>query len=135
LNKKEVNKMKIENIDHVTIYVRDLEKAKQFFSQLLDSEFADIVEGEVLNLRRSMGPAGIELIEPLTPDGPVARTIEKKGEGLHLVSLKVSDFDKAVAEMESRGVRVAANIGRPGARLALFHPKDTYGVMLEFVGE
>ena len=121
--------MKLEKIDHVSIYVKDLEKAKQFFTNLLDAEFSDVRESKELDTRGSMGPAGIELIASLTPDGPVARAIDKRGEGLSLVSLKVPNLEEAVAEMQSRGVRVAAKI----EHLAVFHPKDTYGVMLEFV--
>ena len=127
--KMEVNKIKLEKIDHVSIYVRDLEKARRFFAELLDAEFSDVSQDKELDTRGSMGPAGIELIAPLTPDGPVARAIDKRGEGLSLVSLKVPNLEQAVAEMQSRGVRLAAKI----EHLAVFHPKDTYGVMFEFI--
>ncbi len=121
--------MELEKIDHVSIYVKDIEKARQFFTNLFKAEFSEIRESKELDTRGSMGPAGIELIASLTPDGPVARAINNRGEGLSLVSLKVPNLEEAIAEMQSRGVRLAAKT----KRVAVFHPKDTYGVMFEFI--
>ena len=125
--------MKIENIDHIGIYVRDLKKATKFFADLLGTEFTEIGESKEVDVRSAMDPSGIELFEPLTPDGPAARAIERKGEGLALLSLKVPNLEEGIAAMESRGIRLIGRVERPNARMALFHPKDTYGVINELI--
>ena len=119
--------MKAEKIDHVAIMVKDLEQAGKLFSELFETEFTghDVKEADVRNL---MSPLGIELVTPLTPDGPSAKTLERRGEGLMMLSLQVSNLKEAVAEMESRGIR---RIGGIGDKIALFHPRDVHGVMIE----
>ena len=97
--------MKVEKIDHIAIMVKDLKEASKFFADLLGTEFSELGESKEADIRNAMDSLGIELIAPLTPDGPVAKSLETKGEGLSLVSLKVQDFDEAVAEMKSRGIR------------------------------
>lgn len=118
--------MKIEKVGYVTIRVKDLEEAGNVFADLFDIEFTSPGENPQLDIRNLMSPF-IELISPLTPDGPVAKTLEKSGEGLALVSLKVANIEDAIAKMESKGIR---KIWHRGKR-ALFHPKDLYGVMIE----
>ena len=118
--------MKIEKIGYVTIRVEDLEEAGEFFADLFEMEFTNPGENPQLDIRNSMSPF-IELISPLTPDGPVAKTLEKSGEGLALVSMRVANIEDAVAEMESKGIRKIW----PRGKRALFHPRDLYGVMIE----
>jgi len=125
--------MKVENIDHIMIEVRDLEGASKFFADLLGTEFSNLGEIKEVDARSSIEPLGIELVEPLTPDGPTARAIESKGEGLSLLSLKVANLEEGVAEMKSRGIRLITTIDRSQWKAALFHPKDTYGVMIELI--
>jgi len=125
--------MKIEKIDHIAINVRNLEEATKFFSDLLDTEFSGPLIIEEMNSRSVLDPLGIELIESMTPDGIVAQTIERRGEGLSLVSLKVPNLEEAIAEMERRGIRLVARIGSGTMKAAMFHPKDTYGVMIELI--
>ncbi|MFC1943778.1 VOC family protein [Chloroflexota bacterium] len=123
--------MKVEKIDHVGIMVKDLEKAGRFFADLFEVEFTGPSENPGQDIRNMMSrPLGIELISPLTPDGPNARTLENRGEGLSLLSLKVQNLEEAVAEMKSKGIR---QVGAIGKRIAIFHPKDTYGVMIDLV--
>ena len=98
--------MKVEKLDHIAISVRDLDKAISFFSGLLGTEFSEPRVIEDAGARQVLDPLGIELVEPLTPDSAVARTIESRGEGLSLLSLKVADLEEAIAEMKSRGVRL-----------------------------
>ncbi len=123
--------MKVEKIDHVGIMVKDLEEAGNFFADLFGIEFTGPHENPGQDIRNMINRhLGIELISPLTPDGPNAKTLEKRGEGLSLLSLKVSNLEEAVAEMKSKGVR---QIGAIGKRIAIFHPRDTYGVMIDLV--
>lgn len=125
--------MKVEKIDHIAINVRDLAKAEKFFTDLFGTSFSKRVAFKELDLISSVDPMGIELVEPLTPDGPTATAIKRRGEGLSLLSFKVSNLKEAVAEMESRGIRLAGKVDRAKMKAAIFHPKDTFGVMIELV--
>lgn len=120
--------MKVEKIGYVTIRVKDLEGAGKFFADLFDIEFSGPGENPELDIRNLIGPF-MELISPLTPDGPVARTLERRGEGLALISLRVANMEEAVAKMKSKGVRQLWH----HEKRALFHPNDLYGVMIELV--
>jgi len=124
--------MNIEGIDHVHVYVRDLERARRFFSELLGTKFTPPWPVENLKLRASINPWGIELIEPTAADSGVAREMERRGEGLYAISLRVANLDEAVAEMESRGFKPKVRIDIPGViREADFDPKDSFGVTIE----
>jgi len=125
--------MKIEKIDHIAIMVQDLKKAEKFFGELLETRFAALGEIKEMDARSMMEPSGIEIIEPLSLDGVSARTLQKRGEGLSLLSLKVADLDEAMAEMKSRGIRLTAQGQRGKLRMAIYHPKDTFGVMIELI--
>jgi methylmalonyl-CoA epimerase len=125
--------MKVEKIDHVAIRVRDLGKATKFFSDLLGTEFSEIGESEELDIRSVMDPLGIEIVEPLTPDGVTARAIKQRGEGLVLISLKVSDLEEGLAETKAQGIEVVSRTEHSGRKLAVLHPRDTYGVMIELI--
>ncbi|MFC1943097.1 VOC family protein [Chloroflexota bacterium] len=129
--KLEVDKIKIEKIDGVLIMVKDLEKAGKFFSDLLGIEFNPPIENRGQDIRNLVSrPTGIELTSPLTPDGPAARTLAKRGEGLSVLSLKVPNLEEAIAEMKSKGIRHIQSVGK---NIAVFHPKDTYGVMIDLI--
>ena len=123
--------MKVEKIDHVAIQVIDLEKAKEFFNDLLGTEFGDSADFPEMDVKASICPLGIELTAPLIPDGPVAKAIEERGEGLSLLSFIVPDLEEAMAEMKSKGIRLIETLERPEWKAAIYHPKDTHGVMVE----
>ncbi|MFC2071938.1 VOC family protein [Chloroflexota bacterium] len=130
--------MKVEKIDHVAILVKDIEKASKFFADLFDIEFNgpnEIKGGDAVNM--TSRPLGIELLTPSTPDGAMAKVLERRGEGLSLLSLKVANKEEAMAEMKARGIRNIAPAGMtaPGGGTggAIYHPKDTYGVQIELV--
>ncbi|MFC2003378.1 VOC family protein [Chloroflexota bacterium] len=120
------------NVDHVVIAVRDMENAKRFFSELLDTEFVDIAVVEEVGLRNAMSPTGLELIEPTRPDGDVAKFIDRRGEGLYALAFSVLDVDKARAKVEKMGIRVVGGVqvdegpGK-GIKEIWLHPKDNFG--------
>lgn len=124
--------MKVERLDHVHIYVKDLDKAAEFFGDLLESRISDppMIEPKD-QVKAVLLPLGIELISSLTPDGPVARAIEAGGEGLKAISLKVPNIEEAIEEMKSRGIRQVGRVKIGTLQEAQFHPKDTFGVMIE----
>jgi len=125
--------MKVEKIHHVSIMVKDLEKAGKFYSDLFGIEFSGPHENKELDVRFLSFPLGINLATPLTPDGPSAKTLDRRGEGLAMLVLNVSNLAEAIADMESRGVRLIGRADPNVAKSAYFHPKDTYGVMVELM--
>lgn len=128
-----MSRMKIEKLDHVSINVRSLAKAKKFFADLLGTEFCDNSPFPEIDLNAAIEPLGIELCEPFSPDGELSKTIEHRGEGVALISFKVPSVGEAIAEMKSRGIRQIGMVDRPNLKEALFHPKDTNGVMIAFI--
>ena len=127
--------MKVQKIHHVSVLVRDLEKAGKLYSDLFGIEFEGPYEQKALDVRFLSSPIGINLASPLTSDGPSAKTLERRGEGLAMLVFNVPDIQEAIADMESQGVRVVGKEDRPTARVASFHPKDLCGVMIELMEE
>ena len=127
--------MKVQKIHHVSIMVKDLEKAGKFFTDLLGTEFSGPYENKELDVRFLSSPLGINLAAPFLPDGPSARTLERRGEGLAMLVLNVPDLEKAIADMESHGVRLIGREDRLSEKVASFHPKDLCGVMIELMQE
>ena len=120
--------MKIEKINYTGIRVRDAKKATEFLGDLIGSPFPEIAEVEEHDVKMSIHPIGIEIIEPLSADGAPARALKSRGEGLSHICLKVANLEEAIAEMKARDVRLIARL--EGS--AIFHPADTFGVMIEF---
>ncbi len=125
--------MKVEKIDHVCMFVSDLEKARQFFAELFEIEFDELGTLEEQDARSVISPLGLEIIEPLTQDGDLAKTLKKRGEGAVLISFKTPSLDRAMAEMEDRGIRLIGRLEKGLVRAAMYHPKDTFGVMIELI--
>lgn len=123
--------MKAERIDHIHVYVRDLEKAKQFFEDILGTKFSGPLANDVLNSRAVFEPLGLELLAPTSADGLIAKTLEQRGEGIAGVSFKVSNLEEATAKLQSRGVRLVGRVERGKIKEAQFHPKDCFGVLIE----
>jgi len=123
--------MKVERIDRIYIYVRDLDKATRFFTDLFGIEFSEPAEWKEMDVRTSISDLGIVLAEPLTSNGIVSKTIERRGEGVAMVALKLENLEEAVTEMKSRGISLVGTLERGGYKAALFHPKDTCGVMFD----
>jgi methylmalonyl-CoA epimerase len=127
-------------IDHLGIAVSSIEKTLTFYEQQLGLTVSlrETVEHEKVNV--AMLPTGdsrIELLEPTGPDSVIARFIEKRGEGLHHVALKVADLDSAVKRLKTSGAKLL-NDPRPGAGGHLYvfvHPSSTGGVLLELIQE
>src|SRR5271168_3018846 len=127
-------------IDHLGIAVRSLDDALAFYETQLGFSVGlrETVEQEKVNV--AMLPAGgprIELLEATGPDSVIAKFIEKRGEGIHHVALKVADLAATVQRLKSQGARLL-NDPRPGAGGHLYvfvHPSSTGGVLLELIQE
>jgi methylmalonyl-CoA epimerase len=127
-------------IDHLGIAVRSLDAALQFYEQQLGFAVGSRETVEQEKVKVAMLPAGasrIELLEATDPDSVIARFIEKRGEGLHHVAIKVPDLAATVERLKTQGARLL-NDPRPGAGghlYAFVHPSSTGGVLLELIQE
>ena len=124
--------MKVDRLDFITIFVKDLPEAMKFFSEIFKTEFTETWSTE-MDTRETIDSLGVNLVAPLTPDGASAQAMAKRGEGLVSVGFKVSNLDEAIAELKSRGIRLLQREKIGAVDTATFHPKDTYGTMLILV--
>jgi methylmalonyl-CoA/ethylmalonyl-CoA epimerase len=122
-------------IAHVGIAVTELESALAFYRDVLGlephpPEVADCAT--IVSI--PFGDSDVELLVPLTPDGPVARFLERRGPGIHHICYRVPDLDAAIRACRDAGYRLVDEIPRRGAggrRIAFIHPKATAGILLE----
>ena len=128
--------MQPTKLDHIGIAVRNLDEAIKVYEALgLSCTGIETVEEQ--KVRVAFFPCGdseLELLESTSPDGPIARFIEKKGEGIQHLAIRVPSIEKALAEMKDKGIRLIdeqPRYGAGGARIAFLHPKSTGGVLIE----
>jgi len=117
-----------QRIDRVAIAVRDLDRALGFFSDLLGIAFDRVGETEQLGMRGAYSPFGLELIESSAPGSMIDRFIDRRGEGLWAVVIKVRDMDEAVARCRAKGLELAGEIRYGDMREVAFHPRGAHGV-------
>ena len=132
--------MLLTEIDHIAIAVRDLDAAVDYYRRAFGAEVAhreverDGVEEALLKVADSY----IQLTAATRPDSPIARSIEKRGEGLHHVGYRVDDCAAALAAMIAAGATPIDHEPRPGSRgttVAFVHPKGSFGTLIELVQE
>jgi methylmalonyl-CoA/ethylmalonyl-CoA epimerase len=129
--------MKILKIDHLGIAVKSIEGGKEFWTDVmgLDFEGTETVEAQkVTTAFLPVGESEVELLESTAPDGPIAKYLEKKGEGVQHVAFRVENIEEALAELKEKGVRLIDEKprgGAGGAKIAFLHPKATNGVLVE----
>ena len=128
--------MQAKRIDHIVIAVQDLEAAVATYQD--NFGLTKVKGGEVpsLGIRNAflqIGDAQIELVTPLSEQGPIADFLAKQGGGMYLLSLEVDDLDAAIAELQNNGARVNVAQGSEGKRLAFVSPKATHGVLLQLL--
>lgn len=130
--------MQVNKIDHICIAVRDLDQARKIWEPVLgkqrpDDEYVD--EPEKIRVARYwVGEVGFELMESTADDGEVAKFIEKRGEGVMLISFNVPDTREAMAELEARDYQFVGG-ARPfrDCEFAFMHPKKMNNVLLELI--
>jgi methylmalonyl-CoA/ethylmalonyl-CoA epimerase len=129
--------MKILKIDHLGIAVNSIEDGKSLWTDALGLSFegAETVEEQkVTTAFFPVGESEVELLESTAPDGPVAKFLEKKGQGVHHVAFRVENIEAALAELKEKGIRLIDETprkGAGGAKIAFLHPKATNGVLVE----
>jgi methylmalonyl-CoA/ethylmalonyl-CoA epimerase len=127
----------IEKIDHIGIAVRSIEKASELFSNLLGLKVTgeERVEGQKVKVAfLPLGDSELELLESTDPEGPIARFIEKKGEGIQHIAFRVDNIEKTLEKLKKEGVRLIdekPRYGAGGAKIAFLYPKDTNGILIE----
>jgi methylmalonyl-CoA epimerase len=129
------------SVERVAIAVKSIESARRFFEENFQAEFLDgeVVEDQSFKyVPFQIGDSRLELLEATDEDSVISKFIAKRGEGIHHVTFEVADLDRAIEELEGRGVKIAyrheyaPNVNFEGYhwREAFIHPKDAFGVLI-----
>ena len=131
----------MDKIEHIGIAVKDLEKSNNLYAALLGVSHyktEEVVSEGVKTSFFKSGPNKIELLEATNPESPIAKFIEKKGEGIHHIAFAVSDIKAEIKRLENEGFIVLNKEPKKGADnklVAFLHPKSTNGVLIELCQE
>jgi methylmalonyl-CoA/ethylmalonyl-CoA epimerase len=129
--------MKVLKIDHIGIAVRNFDERKKFWADVLGLAFEGSETVEEQNVTTAFFPVGeseVELLEPTASDGPIARYLEKKGEGIHHLAFRVENIEAALEELKGKGIKLIdekPRKGAGGAKIAFLHPESTNGILVE----
>lgn len=129
----------IKKIDHIGIAVKDLQSQIAIYRDQLGMRLEGIEEVPAQMVKVAffqVGDSRIELLESTSPEGPVAKHVEKRGEGLHHVAYEVAEIRFAMAEAKAKGLQLLSEEPRPGAHHTLvcfLHPRTTGGVLTELI--
>jgi methylmalonyl-CoA/ethylmalonyl-CoA epimerase len=128
--------MSAYKIDHLGLAVASIEGAMDVYRALGLSEAwrEDVPSQQVRAAFLPVGESRIELLEPTSPDSPVARFLARRGEGLHHICFAVENLESALADLRAKGFRLihaAPIVGASGKRVAFLHPKAGHGVLIE----
>jgi len=131
----------MEKLEHIGIAVRSLDKANDVFSKLLGALHykTEVVESE--GVRTSffqLGGVKLEFLEATREDSPIAKFIEKRGEGIHHLAFEVSDLKQSIEQCRQKGFELINDTPKAGAdnkMICFLHPKSTAGVLVELCQE
>lgn len=129
--------MKVLNIDHVGIAVKSSDETLNLYRDILGMKCTGsetVEEQKTTTTFLPVGDSELELLESTSPDGPVAKFLDNRGEGIQHLALRVENIEEALKELKEKGIRLIdekPRIGAGGAKIAFIHPKSTYGVLLE----
>jgi methylmalonyl-CoA/ethylmalonyl-CoA epimerase len=129
--------MKVLKIDHLGIAVNSIDDGKNFWKDILGLEFEGTETVKEQKVNTGFFPVGeseVELLESTSPDGPIAKYLEKRGEGIQHIAFRVPNLEEALQELKEKGVRLIdekPRHGAGGAKIAFLHPKATGGVLVE----
>lgn len=127
----------MEKLEHIGIAVKNIDQTNPLFASLLGQEHYKIEQVESEGVRTSffnIGGVKIELLEAITPESPIAKFIEKKGEGIHHLAFSVSNISKSIQLYKEKGFEVINEAPKKGAdnkMICFLHPKSTAGVLIE----
>ena len=129
--------MKVTKLDHIGIAVKNMDEALAFYRDTLgiSSVGEEVIEEQKVKVAfLPLGDTELELLESTSPDGPVAKFIEKRGEGIQHIALRVENIEEALNELKAKDFRLIDQQPRYGAgnaKIAFLHPKATGGILLE----
>ncbi len=129
--------MNISHIEHLGIAVENLEESIKYYENVLGLKcysIEEVADQKVKTAFFMVGQTKIELLESTSPDGPIGKFIEKKGQGIHHIAFAVPNATEALKTAEERGVRLVDKVSRKGAEgldIGFLHPKSTLGVLTE----
>jgi len=128
----------IQKIDHLGIAVKSLDAAIPYYEKVLGlvcEGREEVASQQVRTAFFQVGEVHLELLEPTSPDSPVAKFLESKGEGIHHLAFRVDDIEGQLKTASNGGVRLIHEVPFEGAAdkwVAFLHPKSTFGVLTEF---
>ena len=124
-------------LDHIGIAVANLDEALKLYTEILGLKVHGTETVEEQKVKVAFLPIGdteVELLESTDPEGPIAKFIEAKGQGIQHIAFRVSNIEEALAAMKAKGIRLIdekPRYGAGGAKIAFLHPKSTNGVLIE----
>lgn len=127
----------MEKVDHIGIAVKSIEASLPFYTEMLALTLikTETVKNQGVAVAFiDAGNVKLELLEPLNDDSPIAKFIEKKGEGIHHIAFKVEGIDQRITELKEEGIRFISDHPKPGAggaNVAFMHPAQAHGVLYE----
>ncbi|OQX08514.1 MAG: methylmalonyl-CoA epimerase [Desulfobulbaceae bacterium A2] len=127
----------VRTIDHIGIAVHSIDTARHFYEQVLGltcERIEELPEHQVRTAFFRLGELHLELLEPLGEDGPIARFLAQRGEGVHHIAYASDDLAGQMAQARQQGCRLLHEAPVPGAggkRIAFLHPKSSHGVLTE----
>ena len=127
----------VSKIDHIGIAVSNLDETVKLYRDVLGLELhgTEVVpEQKVRVAFLPVGDTEVELLESTSAEGPIAKFIEAKGQGIQHIAFRVDDIEAALEEMKAKGMRLIDDkprYGAGGAKIAFLHPKSTNGVLIE----
>ena len=129
--------MNLSHIEHLGIAVKSIEEALPYYENVLGLKCYSIEEVPDQKVRTAfmmVGQTKLELLEPTSDESPIAKFIEKRGEGIHHIAFCVEDANEALADAASKGIKLIdekARKGAEGLNIDFLHPKSTMGVLTE----
>ena len=133
--------MQYEKIDHVGVAVHSLDSVKKMYKDVLGLTPVfeeEVPEQKVKVVGFKVGQSNIEYLEPTSPDSPIAKFLEKRGEGMHHLCVGVADIHAVLANMKANGIQLIdeqPKTGAEGKQIAFVHPKSMNGILLELSQE
>jgi len=129
--------MNISHIEHIGIAVKSIEESIKYYEEVLGLKcysIEEVTDQKVKTAFFQVGDTKIELLESTSPDGPIGKFIEKKGEGMHHIAFAVPNTTEALETASEKGVQLVDKVSRPGAEglhIGFLHPRSTHGVLTE----
>lgn len=126
-------------LDHIGVAVKQIEDTLKTYKLLgIEPGHREVVADQGVELQMlPVGDARLELLQPMNEDSPVSKFIQKKGEGLHHIALKVQNLETVLEDCRNKGIRLIdekPRLGAGGCMIAFIHPASTGGVLVELVG-